>query len=115
MALVRNYKIGDDYEIENAYHVIDSVSLVKTIKKISEVSQETDSEYIASIFIHVFPSKDLRNNGSKPIAFINGAMHEYEDILKFKFNYNISDTENLVSQAYNHLKTTEYYKDAVED
>lgn len=112
MALISKYQLTDDFEIQDAYHVVESVSLVKTIKKVS--STEEPSEYIASIFIHVFPSKSSRDNGTKPIAFINGAMMEYQEILELKFKCDISSEQSVLTQAYNHLKSTEYYKDAVE-
>ena len=69
--------------------------------------------YIGQIFIQVFSSKESRENGLKPIAFLNAAMPEID--INFKFAYNPESSDSVLTQAYDYLKTTEYYKDSIED
>lgn len=134
MALVRDFELpGTGYVVDDAYHVIIDV---KTEKRLQDYSDPVDrpsedrgpevywkAGYIGRIGIQVFASKDSRDNNMKPIGAIGlsptdvgidshvatpGKAHE------IMFFIDPESADSILTQAYNHLKTTEYYKDAQE-
>lgn len=119
MALIRNYEVpGTGYTIENAYHVIGDIRLDKRTHSIPVGQNSLDPlngnpGYSALIFIHVFASKQSRDDQMKPIGFINNAIPEIN--IPLKFSYIPENLDNILTQAYNHLKTTEYYQNSLED
>jgi len=119
MALVRDFEVPNTgLTIPNSYHIISDVKLDKRTYSIPVGANSKDPlngepGYIGQIFIHVFASKESRDQGMKPIAFINAAMPEFNDI-NFRFAYDPDSVDTLLTQAYDHLKQTNFYKDSVE-
>jgi len=140
MALIRDFEIpGTGVTVNNAYHVIVKVN---TEKRLNDVLLPPDSSrpdgltnqdrgpevywkagYVGKVAIEIFSSKQARDEGKLPIGAIainptevqfNGVLST--DIKQFDLNFFIDATSQLsiVDQAYDHLKTTEYYKDAEE-
>lgn len=118
MALIKDFEIPNTgLVVSNAYHVIGDVRIDKRISKIpigpnSDDPLSGEPGYIGQIFMNVFSSKESREQGLKPIAFLNAAMPEID--INFKFSYKPESSDSLLTQAYDHLKTTEYYKDSIE-
>lgn len=120
MALIKDFEMKDTgLTIPNAYHVIGDVQLIKRTYEIPVGANTTDPlngqpGYWGLIFVHIFASKQARDNGSKPVAYINSAMPEMSD-LNFKFVYDPESSDSLLTQAYNHLKALDYYQNCIED
>jgi len=114
MALINKYEINETgFSVENAYHVVSDVQVDKKFNYIVEAQQnQNKSGYRATIYVQVFISKEARDNNKKPIGYINRAMPEIKFSLRFMYDPESSDS--LLTQAYNHLKTTDYYKNAQE-
>ena len=119
MALVKDFEIPNTgLKVPNAYHVIGDVKLDKRTFSIPVGPNSTDPlkggpGYIGQIFIQVFSSKESRDQELRPIAFLNAAMPEVD--INLGFAYDPTSSDSLLTQAYNHLKTTDYYKDSIED
>ena len=119
MALVKDFEIlNTGLKVPNAYHVIGDVRLDKRISSIPVSKNSNDPlkgepGYIGQIFIHIFSSKESRTQGLNPIAFLNAAMPEID--LNFRFAYDPTSADSLLTQAYTYLKSTEYYKNSTED
>lgn len=121
MALIKNYEINNSgFEVDNAYHVITNIDIVKRTTEIPTSDTTKDPlrgqpGVIGKIFISVFSSKQAKEDGKAPIGHINSAMPEFNNVINFNYAIDYSSEDNLTAQAYKHLKTTEYYHDAVED
>ena len=139
MALLQDFEIpGTGLVAPNAYHIIKSVKTDKRLAEIlpppdeSTVSGLTEGDrgdevywrqgYVASISILVYVSKEARDNGAQAIGAFGDSPAEVEvnglfvDSKSFQVQFMV-DTESsdsLLTQAYNHLKSTEYYSGATE-
>lgn len=122
MALIRDYDIQHTgVTITGAYHMITNL---KIEKRLADVIQPGDSSRrsgttantnkpgdeinwkagnVVSVTVSVFKDEDARRNGFQPM----GEAYAH----KFLADENESD---LIAQAYTSLKSTEYYKDALE-
>ena len=75
--------------------------------------------------MEVFSSKEARDEGKKPIGAIginptevqSADVNSVSDPKDFKIHFYIdpNSTDSVLSQAYAHLKKSDYYKDALED
>lgn len=119
MALIKDFEIPNTgLNVSNSYHVISDVKLDKRtipipVSTLSNDPLNGEVGYIGIIFVQVYSSKDSRDQQMKPIAYLNAAMPELD--INFRFAYDPTSSDSLLTQAYNHLKTNDYYKDAVED
>lgn len=141
MALIRDYELpGTGVIVSNAYHVVTSVDVEK---RTSDIPLPPDSAsptgftngprgpevywkagYIGRIAVTVWKDAVSRQNNLQPIGFIgvNPTDNKYGSTIATpgmdhicKFFIDINSTDNHITQAYNHLKTTDYYMNAVED
>lgn len=118
MALIKSFEIPNTgLTVPNSYHIISDIKLDKRTSPIP-VGPNSDDPlqggvgYVGIIYIQVYGSKDARDQGMKPISYLNAAMPELD--INFRFAYDPTSSDSLLTQAYNHLKTTDYYEDAVE-
>lgn len=142
MALLRNYEIpGTGVEIPNAYHVVTNIRVEKRTADIppppdnsqpngltkgfqtEETAVYWKAGYIAEIAVTIWKDKEARESNAKPIGFIgvNPSDNQYGVSIgtegmdhKCKFFIDTNSPLDHMAQAYNHLKTTDYYFDAVE-
>jgi hypothetical protein len=142
MALSRNFEIpGTGVTVDDAYHVIVNVTTEKRLQDVppppdsSTKSGLTENEkgdpvywkkgYTGRITLEVYASKDARDNGKNPIGAIgvNPTDVVHPDLktictpgkdFKVIFFIDTDSSDSILTQAYNHLKTTDYYKNAVE-
>jgi hypothetical protein len=143
MALLRDFELpGTGYVVPNAYHVIVNVTTEKRLNDIMPPPDESQpsgytprddddesqwigwkSGYIGKITIEIYDSKESRDSGKKPLGALGFSptsvttdcqvANPGKDFkIEFFIDTNIQDS--VLIQAYNHLKTTEYYKDAIE-
>ena len=143
MALIRDYELpGTGVIVENAYHVITDVKVEKRMADVpapidtsrpdglTAGSQEEGKEvywkagYIGTIAVSVWKDKSTRDNDGQPIGFVgvNPSDNKYgvsigtagmDHVCKFFIDPASSDNE--LTQAYNHLLTTEYYSGSLVD
>ena len=142
MALLKDFEIPNTgVTIENAYHVIINVS---TEKRLNDLTPPPDSSsptgftemdmgpevywkagYVGRISVEVYASKEARDNGKTPIGAIgvNPTDVMHPDIktvttpgkdFKIIFFIDPDSSDSVITQAYKHLLSTDYYKDAVE-
>ena len=143
MALVREFEIpGTGVTVDNAYHLIVNVATEKRLQDIptppdsSHPTGLTAGEdrgdpvywkagYVGRITLEVYASKEARDTGKTPIGAIGinptDVMHsELKTVctpgkdFKVLFFIDPDSSDSILTQAYNHLKTTEYYKNAEE-
>lgn len=104
MALQRNYEFPDSgLEVENAYHMVKDV----TVEKIYDNVQ---SKFVARLNLQIFSTKEARDSGKSPISHTPLLSGD----LPTTFELDLSCKDDIITQAYTHLKTTNYYKDAEE-
>jgi len=141
MALIRDYELpGTGLTVTNAYHVVTSVNVEKRINDIPLPVDSSRSDgltaaargsdiywkkgYIGRIAVTVWKDSAARANNLQPLGFIgvNPTDNQYnssigtsgmDHICKFFIDTNSSD--NHITQAYKHLKTTDYYVNATEN
>lgn len=138
MALQRNYNIPNtSLIISGAYHIVGDIDIQKRniddigpITSNGEIDTNLDrtsdpvywkSGYTCKVMIDVYASKEARDTSKKPIATLGRYDIKLEENLatkgmdeKIMFYSDTNDTENILTQAYNHLKSTDYYKDAID-
>lgn len=142
MALIRDYEIpGTGITVSNAYHVVTKVDVEKRIHDIEgpvDSSREdeitADSKqpgkeiywkagYIGKIAVTVWKDASSRGNNLRPLGFlgVNPTDNSYGASISTdgmdhicKFFISVDSSENYITQAYNHLKTTDYYRQATE-
>lgn len=142
MALVRDFEIpGTGVTVNDAYHVIVNVA---TEKRLHDVTAPPDSSsksgltetdqgdpvywragYVGRIALEVYASREARDEGKTPIGAIGinptDVMHpDLKTVctpgkdFKVLFFIDPNSEDSIFTQAYNHLKTTEYYNGATE-
>ena len=139
MALLRDFEIpGTGVVVDNAYHLITNV---KTEKRLHDITPPPDSStedgltvgdrgpevywkagYIGWISILVYASQEARQNGKQAIGAFGNSPTEvgvnglYTDGTTFdiKFMIDPNNSDSILTQAYNHLKSTEYYSESTE-
>lgn len=142
MALVRDFEIPNTgVTINDAYHLIVNVT---TEKRLVDIPTPPDSSnkngltavdrgdpvywkagYVGKITLEVYASKEARDTGKTPLGGIGlnptDVMHpELKTVctpgkdFQVLFFIDPDSPDSILTQAYNHLKTTDYYKNAEE-
>jgi hypothetical protein len=143
MALVRDFEIPNTgVVINDAYHVIVNVTTEKRLQDIPAPPDSGHSTgltaggdrgdpvywkagYVGRITLEVYASKNARDEGKTPIGGIGinptDVVHpELKTVctpgkdFKVLFFLDPDSSETILTQAYNHLKTTKYYEDCEE-
>jgi len=141
MAFIRDYELpGTGVVVTSAYHVVTSVDVKK---RIADILLPPDSSrpdgltagsrgpevywkagYIGKIAVTVWKDAAARANNATPLGFIgvHPTDNKYHASIGTpgmdhicKFFININSADNHITQAYNHLRTTDYYANATED
>lgn len=143
MALIKDYELpGTGITIPNAYHVITKVDVEKRMVDLegpvdnsrpdgrTAGSKQPGKElywkagYIGKITVTIWKDAEARAQDKKPIGYMgmnptdnqHGASIGTQGMDHIcKFFIDNDSTDNHITQAYNHLKTTDYYQGAVED
>lgn len=143
MALIRDFEIpGTGVTVNDAYHVIVNLSTEKRLQDVpsppdrnhptgfTDGGQSGDpvywkAGYVGRITLEVYASKEARDSGKNPIGAVGvnptDVMHsELKTVctpgkdFQVLFFIDPDSSDNLITQAYNHLKSTEYYSQAIE-
>lgn len=143
MALIRDYEIhGTGFTVPSAYHVVTNVKVEKRMHDIpappdpsrpdglTEGSQDPEKAvywkkgYIGHIVVTIWASKEAREEGKKPIGFMGAepTETEFEGNIgtpgmdhKCLFFLDVNNGIDYTTQAYEYLRTLDYYQDAVVD
>lgn len=144
MALIRDFEIpGTGVIIQDAYHVIVNIVTEKRLVDVppppdsghpsglTNGGQQGDplywkSGYVGRIALQVYSSKQAREDNKTPIGGIgiNPTDINHPELrtvctpgkdFQVLFFIDPESSDSILTQAYKHLKTTEYYKNAIED
>lgn len=139
MALLKDFEIpGTGVVVNNAYHVITNV---RTEKRLQDILPPPDSSredgltdvnmgpevywkagYVGSIEVKVFASEEARQDGKNCLGSFGDTAHDFipdgivteGESYEIKFFIDPDSSDSILTQAYNHLKSTEYYSGAQE-
>lgn len=143
MALVRDFEIpGTGVTVNDAYHVIVNVATEKRLQDVQAPPDSNHPSgltsggdlgdpvywragYVGRITLEVYASREARDEGKTPIGAIGvnptDVMHpDLKTVctpgkdFKVLFFIDPNSSDSIFTQAYNHLKTTEYYNGATE-
>jgi hypothetical protein len=144
MALIQSYEVpGTGLTAENAYFVVTDVKVQKRMQDIPlppDSSTPTGltnngvrdegtevywaAGYVAECYVTIWASKEARETHNKPIGFAGVNATEVEAELhigtkgldqKCRFFIDMDSSDSHIVQAYNHLKSLDYFENAIED
>lgn len=144
MALIQSYEVPNTgLTADNAYFVITDIKVNKRMQDIplppdsstpsgltNDGVREEGTElywqagYIADVHVTIWATKTARENGNAPIGYAGVNATEVEADLhigtrgldqKCRFFLDMSSDDSHMVQAYNHLKTLDYFASATED
>jgi hypothetical protein len=132
MALIKRYELANGIDADSAYHVISQVITHKIPTDIPDPGGVRPANcpdwqwkkgYYGRVCVQVFYNKAARDAGKLPIAHIGvyptdvpaDMRVETKSETNFWMSIDMESTKTVVEQAYDFLKTLNYYSDAVED
>jgi hypothetical protein len=144
MALIKDYEIqGTGVTVPNAYHVITDIKVHKRTQEVplppdnstesgltNDGVRDADTEvfwqegYVCRIWVTMWATKQAREDGLTPIGIAGENATEVEAELsigtpgldhKCVFMLDMDSTDSDLVQAYNHLKSLDYYAGCTED
>ncbi len=131
MALIKRYELANGVEANDAYHVVSEVITHKNpVDKPDPGGVRPDNApdwmwkkgYYGRVCIQVFYNKAARDAGKLPIAHIGVYPTDIPADLRAEtktetnlwMTVDMNSAKTVIEQAYDFLKTTSYYSDAVE-
>jgi hypothetical protein len=132
MALIKKYELANGIVAEEAYHVVSDVITHKIPTDIPDPGGARPDNapdwawkkgYYGRVCVQVFYNKAARNAGKLPIAHMGVYPTDMAADLRVEFksetnlmmSIDISSSNSVIDQAYDFLKSTQYYSDAIED
>lgn len=132
MAFIKRYELATGIVAENAYHIVSDVITHKIPSDIQDPggARPTNAPdwvwkkgYYGRVCIQVFYNKETRDQGKLPIAYMGvyptdmaaDLRTEFRSETNLHFTIDINSTKSVIDQAYDFLKTTTYYQDAIVD
>ena len=132
MALIKRYELANGIIADEAYHVVSDVITHKIPTDIPDPGGARPDNapdwawkkgYYGRVCVQVFYNKAARDAGKLPIAHIGvyptdvpaDMRVETKSETNFWMSIDMASTKTVVEQAYDFLKTLNYYSDAVED
>lgn len=131
MGIIKTFELKSGLTTSTAYHVIVKVDTLKRVTDDKDTGGARPKNapnhvwkagYYGRICIATYASKEARDNGYDPISmksvYPTGTPYgfdgrvETDDMLNFEID--VTSTQSVIEQAYNHLKTLDYYKDGVD-
>lgn len=117
MALTANFEIPlTGASIPNAYFVIQDIETVKRITPLPYAGDNSgdplrgETGYFCLIYMAVFSSKQARDDLRRPICFLADSMPEKP--FKLCFIPDVNSTTPYLEQAYEFLKSQEYFENS---
>jgi hypothetical protein len=132
MALIKRYELANGIEADEAYHVISQVITHKIptdipdpggVRPANSPYWQWKKGYYGRVCVQVFYNRAARDAGKLPIAHIGVYATDIPADLRVEtktetnlwMTIDMESTATVIEQAYEFLKTTNYYSDAVED
>lgn len=132
MALIKQYELANGIVAEEAYHVVSDVITHKIPTDIPDPGGARPDNapdhvwkkgYYGRICVQVFYNKAARDAGKLPIAHMGVYPTDLAADLRVEFrsetnltmSIDITSSASVIDQAYQFLKSTQYYSDAIED
>jgi hypothetical protein len=132
MALIKRYELANGIIADEAYHVVSDVITHKIPTDIPDPGGARPDNapdwawkkgYYGRVCVQVFYNKAARDAGKLPIAHMGVYPTDLAADLRVEFksetnlmmSLDISSSKSVIDQAYDFLKSTQYYSDAIED
>jgi hypothetical protein len=132
MALIKRYELANGIIAEEAYHVISDVITHKIPSDIPDPGGARPDNapdwawkkgYYGRVCVQVFYNKSARDAGKLPIAHMGVYPTDIAADLRVEFRsetnlmltLDLASSKSVIEQAYDFLKSTQYYSDAIED
>lgn len=132
MALIKQYELANGIIAEEAYHVVSDVITHKIPTDIPDPGGARPDNapdwtwkkgYYGRVCVQVFYNKAARDTGKLPIAHMGVYPTDLAADLRVEFKsetnlhmtIDITSSASVIDQAYQFLKSTQYYSDAIED
>lgn len=144
MALIQSYEVpGTGLTAPEAYFVVTDIKVHKRMADVQTPVDNTDptgltnggvwdddmevhwqAGYVADVYVTIWANKAAREADSKPIGFAGVHATEVEADLhigtkgldhRCKFFIDMDSADSHIVQAYNHLKSLDYFENAIED
>jgi hypothetical protein len=132
MALIKRYELANGIIAEEAYHVISDVITHKIPSDIPDPGGARPDNapdwawkkgYYGRVCVQVFYNKSARDAGKLPIAQMGVYPTDMAADLRVEFKsennlmltLDLASSKSVIEQAYDFLKSTQYYSDAIED
>lgn len=132
MALIKRYELANGIVAENAYHVVSDVITHKIPSDIPDPGGARPENapdytwkkgYYGRVCIQVFYNKETRDQGKLPIAHMGvyptdiaaDLRAEIKTETNLWMTIDLHSSKSVFEQAYDYIKTLNYYKNASED
>jgi hypothetical protein len=132
MGIIKTFELNNGLTAPTAYHVIVKVDTLKRVVDDIDVggarpknapNHAWKAGYYGKICVATYASKQARDEGKTPIAmravyptavpYAYAGGVEPDSLLNFEID--VSSNQSVIEQAYNHLKTLDYYKDGIDN
>ena len=132
MAFIKRHELANGIIAEDAYHVVSDVITHKIPSDIPDPAGARPDNapdwtwkkgYYGRVCVQIYYNKAARDAGKMPIAQVGVYPTDMPADLRVEFKsetnlhmtIDINSTKNVIEQAYDFLKTTNYYSSAVEE
>lgn len=132
MALIKSYELATGIVAEQAYHVVSDVITHKIPTDMPDPAGARPDNapdwvwkkgYYGRVCVQVFYNKAARDAGKLPIAQIGvyptdmtaDLRSEFKSESNLHMTIDMTSTKSVIEQAYDFLKTTNYYRDAAQE
>jgi hypothetical protein len=132
MAFIKRHELANGIIAEDAYHVVSDVITHKIPSDIPDpqgARPDTAPDwvwkkgYYGRVCVQIYYNKAARDAGKMPIAQVGVYPTDMPADLRVEFKsetnlhmtIDIDSSKNVIEQAYDFLKTTNYYSGAVEE
>lgn len=132
MGIIKTFELKTGITASTAYHVIVKVDTIKRVvddidpsgaRPKNAPNHAWKAGYYGKISVATYVSKDARDSGKAPIAmtaaYPTDAPYGFAGVVEpdslLNFEIDVASTQSVIEQAYNYLKTLDYYKDGIDN
>jgi hypothetical protein len=132
MQILKTFETQNKLTTSTEYHAIVKVNTMKRAVDEIDTAQmrpknapnhEWKAGYYGKICVATYASKEARDEGKPPIivkvVYPTEILYEYDGKIEIDslliFEIDVTSTQSTTDQAYNYLKTLDYYKDGIDN
>ena len=132
MGIIKTFELKSGFTAPSAYHVIIKVDTLKRVvddidpsgaRPKNAPNHAWKAGYYGKISVATYASKEARNEGKTPIAitaaYPTDVPYGFAGVVNpdslLNFEIDVTSTQSAIEQAYNYLKTLDYYKDGIDN